>query len=344
MRLHCLITTSLLFFEARTIDLVDMALLPSPTLLFGVAVVFIAVIAWKRLNINANAKRRMPPGPRGLPIVGNVLDLPPPGEPEYQHWLKFKDKYGPVASITVFGQPIILVHDHDIAVELLEKRSNIYSARPDSFFATNMCGWKEWIAFQGNNALMRAYRRDIHSVVGTKTALERVMPLEEIEAKRFLVRAMRKPDQWNDHLKKYTATIILKIAYGYRVTQDGPDPLVDLVEQVMNEFSDSTMPGKWMVDVFHWLRHLPDWVPGTGFKKTAKQYAQLTWDGAAVPLQFTEARIEEGHSDPCMVRDLLNKTEGVKPSRAEYERIMRSAGALYTGGSDTVCATTRTRP
>lgn len=310
--------------------------------MFGVAVVLTAAILWRRLN--ANTKRRMPPGPIGLPIVGNIADLPPPGKPEHLHWLKFKDKYGPIASITVFGQPIIIVHDHDIAIELMEKRSNIYSARPNSFFATNMCGWKDWIAFQGNNALTRAYRRDVHGVVGTKTALERVMPLEVTEAKRFLVRAMRKPDQWTDHLKKYTATIILKIGYGYRVAQEGPDPLVDLVEEGMFEFSEATMPGKWMVDSFHWLRHLPDWIPGTDFKKTARQYAKVTWDVGAVPMQFTEARIEEGRSEPCMVTDLLEKTDGNKPSHSDHDRIMRSAGALYLGGSDTVRAPTGTRP
>ena len=39
----------------------------------------------------------LPPGPKPLPTVGNVLDLPPKGVPEYQHWLTFKDKYGPLA-------------------------------------------------------------------------------------------------------------------------------------------------------------------------------------------------------------------------------------------------------
>lgn len=315
-------------------NLVKMTPLPSPAILIGVAVVFVAAIVLRRLTAQPN--RRLPPGPKGFPIVGNIGDLPPPNKPEHLHWLKFKDKYGPIASITVFGQPIILLHDHDLAMELFEKRSNIYSARADSFFATDMCGWKEWIAFQGNNALMRAYRRDIHSVVGSKMALERVMPLENIEAQRFLVRAMRQPDQWVDHLKKYTATIILQIAYGYRVAQDGPDPLVDLVEEVMFTFSDSITPGKWMVDVFHWLRHLPDWVPGTGFKKTGKLYSQIAWDGGAVPLQFTEAKMEEGRSEPCLVTDLLGKVDRAKLSQAERERIMRSAGALYAGGSDTV--------
>lgn len=36
----------------------------------------------------------LPPGPKGLPLVGNVNDLPQPGVFEAHHWLKHKDLYG----------------------------------------------------------------------------------------------------------------------------------------------------------------------------------------------------------------------------------------------------------
>jgi hypothetical protein len=42
----------------------------------------------------ANARAPLPPGPRRLPLVGNIADLPPSGTPEYLHWLKHKDLYG----------------------------------------------------------------------------------------------------------------------------------------------------------------------------------------------------------------------------------------------------------
>lgn len=36
----------------------------------------------------------LPPGPKGLPIVGNLNDLPEPGILEAHHWLKHKELYG----------------------------------------------------------------------------------------------------------------------------------------------------------------------------------------------------------------------------------------------------------
>jgi len=84
------------------------------------------------------SKLPLPPGPKGLPLIGNVGDLPPKGGLEWQHWLKHKDLYGPISSVTVFGQTIILVHDLEVALELLDKRGAKYSSRPRMVFAGEM--------------------------------------------------------------------------------------------------------------------------------------------------------------------------------------------------------------
>lgn len=36
----------------------------------------------------------LPPGPKGKPVIGNLLDLPPPGKLEWVHWAEHKDLYG----------------------------------------------------------------------------------------------------------------------------------------------------------------------------------------------------------------------------------------------------------
>ncbi|KAM0441988.1 hypothetical protein ACHAQK_004926, partial [Fusarium lateritium] len=77
----------------------------------------------------------LPPGPRRLPVLGNLRDLPPPGMLEATHWLKHKKLYGPISSVTVMGQTIVVINDARIAFELLDKRSIKYSSRPKMVFA-----------------------------------------------------------------------------------------------------------------------------------------------------------------------------------------------------------------
>ena len=46
-----------------------------------------------------------------------------------------------------------------------------------------------------------------------------------------------------------TGAIILKMSHGYTIEHDRPDPLVDLADQVLIEFSLSCTPGAWLVDI-----------------------------------------------------------------------------------------------
>lgn len=82
----------------------------------------------------------LPPGPRGLPILGNLFDLPPTtgSQPEYIHWLTHKDRYGPVSSVKVLGQTMVIIHDRAVAEEVLERKAGMSAGRPGLKFAWDM--------------------------------------------------------------------------------------------------------------------------------------------------------------------------------------------------------------
>jgi len=109
----------------------------SPTVLialFGILAAFVVnrLVRWKKHELP------LPPGPKGLPLLGNINDLPKPGMLECHHWLKHKDLYGPISSVTVLGQTFVIINDAQIALELLKDRSIAYSARPHMVFSSDM--------------------------------------------------------------------------------------------------------------------------------------------------------------------------------------------------------------
>jgi hypothetical protein len=87
---------------------------------------------------NGKARRPLPPGPKGLPVLGNIYDLPASGTLEFVHWLEHKDRYGPISSTTALGVTFIIMHDKSMVMELMEKRGSKHSGRARTKFAMDM--------------------------------------------------------------------------------------------------------------------------------------------------------------------------------------------------------------
>lgn len=71
--------------------------------------------------------RRLP-GPKGLPFIGRVHDVPSTAT-----WLKFwewSQEYGPIYQMEIFGSQHVWISSEKIANDLLAKRGAIYSDRP----------------------------------------------------------------------------------------------------------------------------------------------------------------------------------------------------------------------
>ena len=100
----------------------------STTLLVALLVLAFA-LRIRRRQISANPKKLpLPPGPRCLPVIGSLLDMPTDF-----YWLTYTEwasKFGDVVYTHVCGRDIVILNSADVALDLLEKRSSVYSDRP----------------------------------------------------------------------------------------------------------------------------------------------------------------------------------------------------------------------
>ena len=145
--------------------------------------------------------RKLPPGPKKFPILGNIKDFPPDGTPEYQHWLKHKDLYGGISSVTVLGMTLVIVHDKKAAHELLEQTANKTSGRPSMVMANKLCGYESIVLCQGYNPTFRRCRRYLHQELGTKVSAARFQDAQEVEVNMQLARTLKRPGKWLEHFK-----------------------------------------------------------------------------------------------------------------------------------------------
>ncbi|KAK0460211.1 cytochrome P450, partial [Desarmillaria tabescens] len=228
-----------------------------------------------------------PPGPRGLPFIGNALDMPTD-----KPWLTFarwRETYGDICSATVLGQTFVILNSYEIAVDLLDKRGSIYSERPHLTMGGDMVGWKSVPGLLPNGAVLRRQRKLMHSIFGTNV-VGQLHTVQETTALRLLRDLMNTPDKFDDHISRRVVGFILSITYGYEVNGDG-DALVELVDRAMAEFSQVTVPGAFLVDKIPVLRFLPGWLPGMGFKSKARKWAKDLHDMVNVPYKFTERQV-----------------------------------------------------
>ncbi|KAI0202311.1 cytochrome P450 [Astrocystis sublimbata] len=298
----------------------------------GFALLITYVISRLVLLFNKQNQHRLPPGPKGLLLVGNLNDLPKPGVLEAHHWLRHKALYGPISSVTVFGQSIIIVNDAQLVFELLEKRSTKYSSRPKQQFSGELVGWENTIGLSPYNKRFRAMRKNLSRVIGSNTAAAHFHDVQHAEIAHFLLHVMREPEAFQEHIRKAVGAVILKISYGYTAEPSGPDILIDMAGDAMEKLSRAAVPGAFMVDIFPFLRRLPDWAPGAAFKKLARVWAAELSDVTEKPYAFVRRQMAEGRHEGSFMSRLI-ETEGSDPEEIETNKW--SAMSLYTAGADT---------
>lgn len=179
-------------------------------LLVGGFALVLAIISYRYYAF----RRKLPPGPPGIPILGNLREMPKT-HPWRTH-TQMHRKYGPIFSMVYGRNTVIYLGSYDIARELLEKRSNIYSSRP------RMVMVGECIS-QGNRSLIlpygeqwRGYRRLQGSFLSPRMS-NTYRELQDLESKQLVSEFLTK-DDFSKRFHRYSSSLTFALAYGKRVS------------------------------------------------------------------------------------------------------------------------------
>ncbi|KAK0484301.1 cytochrome P450 [Armillaria luteobubalina] len=266
----------------------------------------LAVFIWVVISLKRRAPSSpLPPGPRRMPVIGNLLDLPKDKEREWETWAEWGKRYGGISSAVVLGQTIIVLNSYSVAKELLNNRSANYSDRPPMPMHV-ISGWSNLILVLGYGSAFRAQRKLFHKILGTMENFQRFYHIEDEQTRKFLKDIQRDPDHWIEHIQDDVASIALRIAYGYTMSKD--DPLVFKCKRITEEFVQMASPKFW-VNKFPALRHLPDWIPGLEFKRLAKEWTADAQDIANQPFNWVKDQIAHGAAEYSYVSSSLEDGE-----------------------------------
>ncbi|KAF9043239.1 cytochrome P450 [Panaeolus papilionaceus] len=217
-------------------------------------------------------------------------------------------------------------------MEELDKKGSIYSQRPVLEMGGELVGYAQTLVLIAYGQRFRTYRKHFARYIGSGKPMQNLHPLVDHETRRFLKRTLGNHEDLMSHLRKLAGGVILKLTYGYEVV-DGEDPFVNLIEGANANFNAATVPGAFPVDFFPILKKLPEWLPGGGFLKTAKEWKADTDAMVEVPYQYTKDQMAAGTAIPSFVSTSLENEASMTPE--EIRDLRFTASSMYGGGADT---------
>ncbi|KAI5118126.1 hypothetical protein M0805_008034 [Coniferiporia weirii] len=192
----------------------------------------------------------MPPGPFGLPFIGNKHQMP--AVKPWRAFEKLNKQYGPVVSLFFGNTPIIVLGTARAAWDLLEKRSEIYSSRPRFVVAGEILSDNQRGLMLPYGESWRKWRKVLHSGFHARQSAK-YMDIQTLESKTAMQQIVENPKDYERHLQRYAASVVTSVTYGRRVES------VDewIVKENNASMDYPSIPGKYLVESWPWLLKLP---------------------------------------------------------------------------------------
>ncbi|KAF8134279.1 cytochrome P450 [Boletus edulis] len=248
----------------------------------------------------------LPPGPPGLPLIGNLRIIR--AEAPHKTLGAMTSKYGKYHSSRSLGTHYVFLNSTKAAKDICEQRSAITSNRPHLVLSHELIGWGSATPFLPYGDMHRKHRKLFVRYLLANSNLVTFYPSEEAEARRFIFSVLMNPDDLVAHCYRSTEAFILKISHGYSV-KDGNDPLVEMSKRAIRNISETMAPGRFLVDFFPILRYLPEWFPGGSFHEDVKRGQKLISEAVNGPYEFVLKNLAKGDAAPSLISQLLR--EGV---------------------------------
>ncbi|KAJ3740433.1 cytochrome P450 [Lentinula detonsa] len=288
------------------------------------------VILYESYRKTISHQYPLPPGPKKLPIVGNLFDVPKSG----RVWLEYAElsrRYkSDIIHLGALGNSIVILNSARIANELLDKRSSIYSSRPFTVMLGELTGWGSVFAFRPNDDLWKAQRKIMNQAMPSGDS-QRFHPML-IRVTQDLLRDLPHFDIL-ESLHTWAAVLIMDATYGFNTEE--AKAYLPTARVATESVVIAGTPGAFYVDQFPILKYLPEWFPGAGFKRKAREWSDMRSKMTEEPFRLTKERVAMGTARPSLASIALEQMDHDQDLVKQEEVIKASSVAAYGGGSDT---------
>ncbi|KAL2787809.1 cytochrome P450 [Aspergillus keveii] len=301
------------------------------SLVWSVAV-FLFIILVVQSVMAGCRPRNFPPGPRVLPVVGNMHQLP-----RRKTFLKHHDwtkKYGSIIGLKLGPAYVVILNSYKHVTELFDKKGSIYSSRPDNYVGGDLiCPNDVHILLAQHGPGWRVLRKAVQALLNVN-AVDALFPIQNAEATQTLCQLLDDPASYYDHIRRYSTAVILASVFGQRGAEF-TSPKVQALYHAQDRFTAILDPGAAPpVDAFPFLKLIPEFL--APWKKEAREIRQEQRALYFELMRETKERISHQKTTGCFMERLLRDQEKLG---LDDEHMVYLGGILMEAGSDTTAST-----
>ncbi|RPD61610.1 cytochrome P450 [Lentinus tigrinus ALCF2SS1-6] len=235
---------------------------------------------------------------------------------------------------------IVVLGSASVIMEYLDKCSANTSDRKQSILI-ELSGSDLNLGFMPYGNWWRRHRRAFWQYFRPQAVMN-YRPVQKTMSTRYLGKLLRDPSRFKRYMRYTFSATLMKVLYDIEVADENDEYIIK-VEQAVQGAAEGTLPGRFLVEVFPFLRHVPEWVPGAGFQERFAAWRAAASELKNAPVARVKDSMERQEGAPCIVREMLSKIvrSGVEgPTLVEEEEIVKDVAAVaFEAGSDTTLST-----
>ncbi|KAI1130274.1 cytochrome P450 [Nemania abortiva] len=271
---------------------------------------------------------RMPIGPPGKPIMGNLLQMMRARrDPSaFNEWLASLIPYGEMVTLHMGSRTWVVLNSDRVVSELIAKRGKITNERPYMPVASDLVSnGKRTVIRQEEE--WREGRRVMHQLLSGSN-LRVYAGMQELESIDLLRLYLLEPELWFAHNYRYSTSVLYRVVMGFPLNKTKAQ--LDDYQRVTVEFVTSI--NRSFVDFFPSFYKLPRFLqPWRGYWASMGSFHRRVFQEWWEPIKTA---VSNGSAPPSFVRDVLLHRD-MKYTGDDEEAMYLATSVMAAGGDNT---------
>ena len=305
-------------------------------ILYLLAATLILILLVRRLFGRRN-RYIYPPGPMGLPFVGNALQF---GNiaPHLKHE-EFSEKYGDIHTVTMFGQKSVVLNSMDVVKHCNFDHSDDFNHRP--IWLESLCNIAPGIAFRGVDRYKENRRfvlRNLRDHGMGKSELEPNI-LNEIDSVLSIIeQSTERTVEPHDLMETFSSNVISQMCFSKSWPHNGEE------SEMFKNNLHAIMVGTdaiTLCDFLPFLKRLPS------MKKVSSEFMRNVNYIQSIARNAIKDRqnLSQSYDDECIAYESMDLVDDFllasknQPSEVDMKNFMQISHDLFEAGTHTTATT-----